>query len=131
MTLQISKNSTLTDVLSTGDGTNPITTQHPITGGSQEQRLWLFNNGLSSRFENVSIVPTDNIGDSSNRVQLAPDNDGNPGEYLEGGGTLKMDDISDVDVGKVFWMKVTTPAVENPQNTTDIKLTVNFQRFMV
>lgn len=131
MALKISKNVGLTDVVST-DGTNPISTQHPITGSAQEMKLYLFNDNAAERFENVNIDPTDIVNtDESTWVQLAPDNAGAAGAYSESGVALTMANISDSNVGKPFWVKVTSPVVGSVQNKTDIKLTVNFRKFTV
>lgn len=130
--LKISKNVGLTDVVSSGTNTNPISTQHPITGSQVEQRLWLFNDKDTERFENINIDPTDSVAtDESTWVQLAPDNNGSAGIYLAAGAALSMANISDNNVAKPFWVKVTSPVVADVANKTDIKLTVNFRRFAV
>ncbi|MDQ0270710.1 hypothetical protein [Cytobacillus purgationiresistens] len=132
MSLKIAKNQGLTDIVSAGDGSNAISTQHPIAGSSQEVRLWLFNDNAAERFENISIDPTDTEGsDESTWMQLAPDSGGVAGMYLAGGAALSIANIADNGVGKPFWLKVTTPAVGNVQNKSDIKLTVNYRKFAV
>ncbi|WP_423408008.1 hypothetical protein AABM38_20400 [Heyndrickxia sp. MSNUG] len=130
--LKISKNVGLTDIVSTGDGSNAISTQHPITGSTVEMKLWLFNDNAAERFENINIDPTDSVStDESTWIQLAPDNAGVAGTYLSGGTALTMANISDSNVGKPFWVKITTPSVGSVQNKTDIKLTVNYRKFAV
>jgi hypothetical protein len=131
MALKIAKNSGLTDIVST-DGTNPITTQHPITGSTVEGKYFLFNDNAAKRYESITIDPTDTTStDESTWVYLAPDNAGSPGTYLAAGAALTMANISDSNVGKPFWVKVTTPSVADSQNKTDIKLTVTGTEFAV
>lgn len=128
MALKIAKNSGLTDVVSTGDGTNAITTQHPITGSAQTLTLYLFNDNAAERFENITIDPTDAVStDESTWVQLSADGT----TWLTAGAALSMANISDSNVGKVFYARVTSPAVGSVQNKTDIKLTVNYRKFAV
>ena len=125
MALKISKNSGLTDIVS---DLNPITTNHPITGSSQTVQLWLFNDNSAERFENVNIDPTDTTGsDESSYIQLSADGT----TYLSASDALSMANISDSNVGKPFWMKVTTPSVADVQNKSDIKLQVNYRKFAV
>lgn len=129
--LQIAKDSALTDVVST-DGTNPLTTQHPISGSAVEKQVFLFNDDAAKRYESITVDPTDSIGtDESTWVQLAPDNAGAPGTYLAASAALSMADISDNGVAHPFWVRVTTPTVSDSQNETDIKLTVDFTEFAV
>jgi hypothetical protein len=131
MALKIAKNVGLTDIVST-DGTNPITTQHPIAGSTVEGKYFLFNDNATKRYESITIDPTDSVTtDESTWVQLAPDNAGSPGTYLAAGAALTMANISDSNVGKPFWVKVTTPSVADSQNKTDIKLTVTATEFAV
>lgn len=134
MALRISKNSGLTDVVSTGDNSNPISTQHPITGSTVEQKLYLFNNDATKYYQNVNIDPTDAVStDESTWVQLAPDNAGSAGTYGAAGAALTMANIgaagSGDTTGKPFWVKVISPSGQSVQNKTDIKLTVNFREF--
>jgi hypothetical protein len=127
MALKISKNSGLTDVVST-DGTNPISSQHPITGSAVATQLWLFNDNAAERFENVNIDPTDIVStDESSWVQLSADGT----TYQSASAALTMANISDSNVGKPFWVRVTSPSVGSVQNKTDIKLTVTFRKFAV
>ncbi|MGO4181207.1 hypothetical protein AB4Z17_08505 [Paenibacillus sp. TAF43_2] len=129
MALKISKNVGLTDIVS---DTNPITTEHPITGSAVTVQLWLFNDQATKRYDTVSIKPTDIVStDESSWVQLAPDNAGLAGTFLAGGAALALANISDSNVAKPFWMKVTTPAVGDTQNKTDIKLTVSGKEYAV
>jgi hypothetical protein len=128
MALKIAKNSGLTDIVSSGTGANAVTTQHPITGSAQSVQLYLFNDSSAERFESITIDPTDTTGaDESTWVQLSA----NGSTWLNAGEALTMADISDNGVGKSFWVRVTSPAVGNVQNKTDIKLTVNYRKFAV
>lgn len=128
--LKIAKNAGLTDVVST-DGTNPLSTQHPIAGSTVEVKVYLFNDNAAKRYESITVDPTDTTGgDESTWVQLAPDNAGSAGTYLAAGAALSMANISDT-TGKPFWVKVTTPSVADTQNKSDIKLTVNSTEFAV
>lgn len=154
MSLKISKNVGLTDIVSSGqkayiDGSsnqfddpgagrspnpayNPLLTQHPITGSTVEEKRWLFNDLSTERFENVNIDPTDAVStDESTWIQLAPDNAGVAGTYSAAGVALAMANISDSNVGKPFWVRVTSPLVGSVQNKSDIKLTVNYRKFAV
>lgn len=129
--LKIAKNSGLTDIVSS-DNTNPITTQHPTTGSVVEVRLFLYNDNATKRYESITIDPIDETStDESTWVQLAPDNAGAAGTYLTPSSPLSMANISDANVGKPFWMKVTTPAVTDSQNKSDIKLRVSSMEFAV
>jgi hypothetical protein len=128
MALKIAKNSGLTDIVSSGTGANAVTTQHPITGSAQSVQLYLFNDSSAERFESITIDPTDTTGaDESTWVQLSA----NGSTWLNAGEALTMADIADNGVGKSFWVRVTSPAVGNVQNKTDIKLTVNYRKFAV
>jgi hypothetical protein len=163
MALKIAKNSGLTDIVSTGqlpyrkkaDGTqvdaipqgseslyeanpayNPLTTSHPIAGGTQEQKVYLFNDAISKYYTGVNIDPTDIVStDESGWVFLAPDNAGVAGTYGAASAPLSMANIgvagSGDTTGKPFWVKVVSPSVGTTQNKTDIKLTVNFTEFAV
>jgi hypothetical protein len=51
--------------------------------------------------------------------------------FLSAGAALTMANISDTNVAKPFWVKVTAPSVGSAQNKTDIKLTVNYRKFAV
>lgn len=130
MALKLAKNSGLTDIIST-DGSNPLTTTHPISGSSVETKVYVFNDNAAKRYESVSIDPTDATNtDESVWIQLAPDNAGVAGSYLAGGAALSMGNIADT-AGHAFWVKVTTPSVADTQNKSDIKLTVTGTEFAV
>lgn len=127
--IKISKNAGLTDIVSES---NPIATEHPITGSTVEVQLWLFNDDSTKRYANISIVPADDISpDDTDWVQLAPDNNGSPGDYLAGGASLTMADIADSGVGKAFWARITTPELPDTINKSDIKLTVGAREYAV
>lgn len=127
MALKISKNVGLTDVVST-NGTNPISSQHPITGSAVSTQLWLFNDNATERFENITIDPTDIVStDESSWCQMSADGT----TWLTASAPLTMANISDSNVAKPFWVRVTSPSVGSVQNKTDIKLTVNFRKFAV
>lgn len=128
MALRISKNVGLTDLVSTGDNSNPIQTQHPIAGSTVSVQAWLFNDNAAERFENINIDPTDAVStDESTWVQLSADGS----TWLGVGEALTMANISDTNVAKPFWYRVVAPSVGSAQNKTDIKLTVNFRKFAV
>jgi hypothetical protein len=136
MALKIAKNSGLTDVVSSGTNANPISTQHPITGSTVEQKLYLFNDDATKYYQNVNIDPTDAVStDESTWVYLAPDNAGAAGTYGAAGAALTMANIgaagSGDTTGKAFWCKVISPSGQSVQNKTDIKLTVNYREFAV
>lgn len=119
--LKVSKNQSLTDIVST-DGSNPITTSHPIEGSSVETKLFLFNDDSTKMYTSVVIAPIDTSGtNESNYITLALDNNGVAGLYTS---TLNMANISDM-IGHAFWVRVTTPAIAQTQNKTDIKLQIN------
>lgn len=135
MALKIAKDSSLTNIVST-DGTNPLTTQHPISGSTAEVKCWLFNDNNTKYYTNINIDPTDTTGsDESTWVYLAPDNGGIAGNYGVAGAPLNMTNIGSAGTpdltGKPFWVKVVTPSVDVSQNKSDIKLTVNFTEFAV
>jgi hypothetical protein len=128
--LKIAKNAGLSDIISE-DGTNPLSTQHPIEGSSVETKLYLFNDNSAKRYESISIDPTDTTStDESSWIQLAPDNAGSAGTYLSAGSALNIADITDT-LGHAFWVKVTTPSVADTQNKSDIKLKVTSTEFAV
>lgn len=129
MALKISKNVGLTDIVS---DVNPITTEHPLTGSAVVVQLWLFNDNSAKTYQTITVDPTDAVStDESTWVQLAPDVAGAAGTYLSGGAPLTMANISDSNVAKPFWAKVTTPSVADTQNKTDIKLTVSGKEYAV
>jgi hypothetical protein len=109
-----------------------ITTQHPNTGSAVAQRIFLANNDATKRYENVVIDPTDTAStDESNYIALAPDNAGSAGTYGAAGANLNMANISDSNVAKPFWVRITTPSVGTPQNKTDLQLKALFREFAV
>jgi hypothetical protein len=123
------------DVAST-DGTNALTTQHPIAGSAVEGKYYLFNDDATKYYESINIDPTDATGtDESAWIQMADDVSGVAGTYGAGSAALSMANIGSstgADTSdKPFWAKVTTPVVDTTQNKTDIKLTTNFTEFAV
>lgn len=129
MAIKISKNLGLTDIVT---DSNPITTEHPITGSSVEVKLFLFNDNATKKYEGITIQPTDIVStNEASWIQLAPDNSGVAGTYLAGAAALTMANISDSNVAKPFWVKVTTPSVADSQNKTDIKLTTSWKEYAV
>lgn len=127
MALKISKNSGLTDIVSQ-DSTNPIVSSHPISGGSQTISLYLFNDNSTKRYEAIQILPEDLVSTSeASWIQMSSDGS----TFLSGGAALSMANISDSNVAKPFWIRVTTPAVAESQNKSDIKLKINFTEFAV
>jgi hypothetical protein len=109
-----------------------LTTQHANTGMAVERRIFLANDNAGFRYENVVIDPTDTAStDESNYISLAPDNAGSAGTYGAAGANLTMANISDSNVAKPFWVKITTPSVGTAQNKTDLQLKVLFREFAV
>lgn len=127
--LKISKNSSLTDIVST-DGSNPISTETPMSGGSIETELYLFNDDSTKKYQSITIYPTDsNDSSKTSWIQLAPDNSGSPGLFLSGGAIMNMPNISGNTAP--FWIKVTTPEMASVENITEIKLTVDYKEYVV
>jgi hypothetical protein len=109
-----------------------LTTQHANTGMAVERRIFLSNNDATKRYESVVIDPTDTAStDESNYITLAPDNAGVAGTYGAAGANLNMANISDSNVAKPFWVKITTPSVGTAQNKTDLQLKALFREFAV
>ena len=130
--LKISKNVELTDIVSEGNLSNPLSTQHPITGSAVSVLVWLFNNDATKRYESINIDPIDATDtDESTWVQLAPDVAGVAGTYLAASEALPMANVTSANVGVPFWVKLTSPVVAETQNKTDIKLQTNYTEFAV
>jgi hypothetical protein len=109
-----------------------LTTQHANTGMAVERKIFLSNNDATKRYENVVIDPTDTAStDESNYISLAPDNAGSAGTYGTAGANLAMANISDSNVAKPFWVKITTPSVGTAQNKTDLQLKALYREFAV
>jgi hypothetical protein len=109
-----------------------LTTQHANTGMVVERRIFLSNNDATKRYESVVIDPTDTAStDESNYISLAADNTGSAGTYGAAGANLTMANISDSNVAKPFWVKITTPSVGTAQNKTDLQLKALFREFAV
>lgn len=131
MALQIStdKNNLVTTKISSS---NPITTQHPISGSAQSLELYLWNDDATKKYSGITVDPVDTTGsDESTWVALAPDNSGVAGTYLAGSAPLSMADINDSSVAHPFWYKCTTPTLTDSQNKTDISLSVSFTEYAV
>jgi hypothetical protein len=109
-----------------------LTTQHANTGMAVERRVFLSNNDATKRYESVVIDPTDTAStDESNYIALAPDNAGSAGTYGTAGANLALANISDSNVAKPFWVKITTPSVGTAQNKTDLQLKALYREFAV
>jgi hypothetical protein len=109
-----------------------LTTQHANTGMAVERRIFLSNNDATKRYESVVIDPTDTAStDESSYISLAPDSSGSAGTYGAAGANLAMANISDSNVAKPFWVKITTPSVGTAQNKTDLQLKALFREFAV
>jgi hypothetical protein len=109
-----------------------LTTQHANTGMAVERRIFLSNNDATKRYENIAIDPTDTAStDESSYISLAPDNAGSAGTYGAAGANLALANISDSNVAKPFWVKITTPSVGTAQNKTDLQLKALFREFAV
>jgi hypothetical protein len=129
MALKLSKNVGLTDIVSDA---NPITTEHNITGTAVTVQLWAYNDSALKRYETVLIDPTDAVStDESTWVQLAPDAAGAAGTFGAAGAALALANISDSNVAKPFWARVTTPSLGDSVNKNEIKLTVTGKEYAV
>jgi hypothetical protein len=132
--LQIAKNEALTDIVS---AENPITTQHPVEGSTEEVRVWVFNTRVAEetsdkRYELVSVDPSDTTGtDESTWIQLATDNGGVAGVYQANGEALALGNVDTLDTGIPVWVRITTPTVNESQNKADIVLNVTGREFAV
>lgn len=113
MTLKLSKNQALTDIVSE-DSANPVTTTHQAAGSSQEVKLFLYNNEPAKAYSNVTVAPL-TIGE----VQVAPDIAGAPGAYAD---TIPLT-VSAPNTAVPFWLKVTTGPLT--ENKTDLRLTTS------
>lgn len=121
--LKLAKNVGLTDIISE-DGSNPITTQHPIEGSAETVQVYLFNDNASKRYENVTIAAKDNTGsDESDWLQFSTDGDTFANE-------LSMGNIEDTN-GHSFYVRVTTPTLDDTQNKDDIKINITGTEFAV
>lgn len=126
MALKISKNAGLTDVITEA---NPLTTQHVSTGEAKTVQVHLFNDASTKRYESVVISAIDTSGtNEASWITFAPDNNGTHGSFST---TLNMANISDSNVAKSFWVKVTTPSVVDSQNKTDLNIRVTANEFAV
>jgi len=126
MALKISKNVGLTDVITSS---NPLQTQHINTGEAKETRVFLFNDTAANRYESIVITAVDTSGtNEASWVQFAPDNNGTAGTYSA---TLNMANISDNNVAKPFWVKVTNPSGTTALNKTDLNINVSANEFAV
>lgn len=114
--LKVAKDAGLTDVLSE-DGSNPLTTQHPIGGSAEVRQLYLFNNDATKRYEGITVDAIDNTDtDESGWVEFSTD-----GSTYQAG-PISVADISDSDTGHPFYVRVTSTSVSDTQNKSDIKL---------
>jgi hypothetical protein len=113
MTLKLSKNQELTDIVSE-DSSNPVTTTHLAAGSTQQVKLFLYNDDASRTYSNVSVAPF-----TLGQVQVAPDVAGAPGTYAD---TLPLT-VAGPNTAVPFWMKVTTPALT--ETKTDLRLVTN------
>ncbi|WP_077622017.1 hypothetical protein [Sediminibacillus massiliensis] len=121
--LRIAKDSGLTDVVS-DDGSNPIQTQHPISGSSETIQAYLFNDDSTKRYESITITPEDTTDtDESSWIELSLDG-------TNFSSSISPADISDTSA-HAFYVRVTTPSVSDTQNKTDIKLSVTGTEFAV
>jgi hypothetical protein len=125
MALKLSKNSALTDLVSSG---NPITTSHPTTGStSSAVQLWLFNdNSAAFTYSNVNVDPTDAVStDESTWIQLSTDGV----TWLSPSAALSLTVTG--SAGTTFYYRCVVPSGQTVQNKTDIKLTVNYRETAV
>jgi hypothetical protein len=125
MALKLSKNSALTDLVSS---VNPITTSHPTTGStSSAVQLWLFNdNSAAFTYSNVNVDPTDSVStDESTWIQLSTDGV----TWLSPSAALSLTVTG--SAGTTFYYRCVVPSGQTVQNKTDIKLTVNYRETAV
>jgi hypothetical protein len=125
MALKLSKNSALTDLVSSG---NPITTSHPTTGStSSAVQLWLFNdNSAAFTYSNVNVDPTDAVStDESTWIQLSTDGT----TWLSASAALSLTVTG--ATATTFYYRCVVPSGQTVQNKTDIKLTVNYRETAV
>jgi hypothetical protein len=125
MALKLSKNSALTDLVSSG---NPITTSHPTTGStSSAVQLWLFNdNSAAFTYSNVSVDPTDAVStDESTWIQLSTDGT----TWLSPSVALSLTVTG--SAGTSFYYRCVSPSGQTVQNKSDIKLTVFYRETAV
>lgn len=121
--LKIAKDSGLTDVVSE-DGSNPITSSHPIAGSVETIQVYLFNDDATKRYESITVDATDSTDtDESSWVELSLD-----GSTYSA--TINPADISDTSSHLVY-VRITTPSVTDTQNKTDINLSVTGTEFAV
>ena len=126
MALKLSKNVGLTDVITSS---NPLTTQHINTGEAKAVLVYLFNDAAAKKYESVVVSAVDTSGtDEKSWVTFAADNSGTAGTYSS---TLTLANISDSNVAKPFWVKVTTPSLTDSQNKTDLNIRVSANEFSV
>jgi hypothetical protein len=116
--LKIARDEQLTDIISE-DGSNPITTEHPIEGSTEDKVVYLFNDNSTKRYENVTIEVT---GDDWVTIT-----DEAEGTYTD---SLTLGEIEGTDPITIY-VRVTTPQVTETQNKTDIKLTVNYKEYAI
>lgn len=129
MALKLSKNSGLTDLVST-DGSNPITTSHPLAGSAQTVQLWLFNDDVTKRYEQISILGEDsNTGDGNQSSWIQLSSDGT--NFQAAGASLSMANISNANTGVTFYVRVTSSSVASVQNKVDLKIKTVFTEFAV
>lgn len=126
--LQIAKDEALTDIVSSDKNSvtdNPITTQHPIEGSTEEVDVWLFNDDETRRYENVEIFPVDVEGtDESSWIELADDD----GEF---GSSVTIPEINDANIGRRIRVRVTAPEVSNVENKVDLRIRITATEFAV
>lgn len=125
MMLRLAKNQELTDIVSDGDMSNPIETQHPIEGSSVETVVYLFNDDETKRYEDVSVTATDDFDiDESGWIEFSLD-----GETFSS--SVQIGNVEEANAGVPITVRVTTPELPETQNKTDIKITVNYTEFAV
>lgn len=117
------KDSNLTDAVSEGDMSNPVTAYiNGETGGTVEMKLYLKNTSSEYAITNltVSVYDTDTTTPipSGLHIEFAPDNGGVPDTYNT---TATLPDVP-AGGNIAFWMKVTVDAGTDIAKITDLKI---------
>ncbi len=128
MALKISKNVVLSDIVSE-DNTNPITTEHILSGEEKIVELWLFNDNATKKYNTITIDPIDTVLATNEENWISLSSDGIT--YQATGAVLDLG-ATEITTGSYkFWMKVVSASVADTQNKTDLKLQVNGKEYAV
>lgn len=108
------------------DKTSPITEFEPLTfsadgeiGGTEQVRVYLFNDDPTKYYERVSVYAVDLSGsDESFWVTVSVDVSGEPSAYMP---VIELPNITDENVIPI-WVKVNVPARVGTQKKSDLSL---------